>query len=344
VVNRMIVGIPACNEEESINSCLEAVLREISSLKTAVLVCLNGCTDRTEKKVLEIKRRNPNVDIRILHSQAGLAFALNAIVDAAKAIDPQAPLALVDADVVLSDGFLEIVHEELERNSDLLIVGGWPMPNLRKDISRYRLLLQKILHARALYPEAEISVHDVSAFKRYVMAHPQPDITPEAEARSKIYFHGRCYVLRSPSYFNMPANKDVVDDTYLSNYIHTNFGPGTIRIRYDALAFYKPIKSLREHFFTYWRYFLDKKNLDHRHKEFKVSRHFEKTKLNWSYINRQKYTTIIIFYMYTIISTLERLCFSVLPSVPVGKLWKFIKTSDSIIRIYFNNSKPGTFI
>jgi glycosyltransferase involved in cell wall biosynthesis len=320
------IGVPACNEERSIYACLDSIAGQLYGGPLRVFVCINGCDDGTEQRAREFWRQHPSIRGEVVYSRPGIAFALNRIVTAAMESAPADPLLLMDADVVLCETFVESVVRELNRNERLIVVGGWPVPRIHPDVSLPRQLLQHILHARAFHPEAEISTRDVSHFKSYVHEMPQPCMTPQAELQSKIFFHGRAYLLRAPTYFYMPLDANLVDDTFLANFIHTRHGAGTIRTRYDAVCYYEPHTSLREHFSAYLRYYMDKKHIDREFPEFAESRRHEKTQLNWSYILRCGLSTTITFLCYAAVRTGEEGIFSVLPERDVGHMWLRSKT------------------
>ncbi len=51
-------------------------------------------------------------------------------------------------------------------------------------------------------------------------------------------------MLRNKGVFDMPGNENLADDSFLPNMIHTRYGPGSSRTRYDAIAYYEPYLSL----------------------------------------------------------------------------------------------------
>ena len=312
-------GIAAHNEAEGIVDCLSSLANQDIDLEMETIICLNGCTDDTERRVDEAKNRFPKLNIRKVHSKKGKSYAQNAIVRRIE--NKNIPLAFIDADVILDKKCIRTLYEELCNLNQLLVVGAWPVPHKPEGMSLWKRFLYDVLHVRAFYPESEISRHDVSRFKEYVMSNPQPVVNPNFEVRSKTYFHGRIFMMRNAEIFEMPEDKNVADDTFLPNMIHTRFGPGTIRTRYDALVHYKPYLSLREHFKTYRRIFLDKLHLDRRFKEFKESRHYEETKLDWKFILSQELDISMKFLVYSVIRNVEEVCYRLLPKKQISDVW-----------------------
>ena len=313
--------IAAYNEENNIEPCISSLANQNTNLNLETIICLNGCSDDTERKTNNIKDKFPTLNIKIIHSEKGKAHAQNAIVN--YVTNKKIPIMFVDADVVLSDNCLTSLYEELLKTKKLVVVGSWPKPRHSEHSSTWQTFLFNTLHVRAFFPESEISKHDVRKFKDYVHINPQRLVSPDFELKSKIYFHGRAYMMRNASYFKMPADKNITDDTYLPNMIHTTFGPGTIRTRYDAEVFYKPYLSLRGHFSTYRRVFLDKLHLDAQFGEFKDSRLHEQTKLDWKFILSQQPKIIARFLAYNLIKQSEQIMYNILPKREASELWTY---------------------
>jgi len=315
--------IAAYNEEDNIGKCLDSLVEQefVGDLET--IICLNGCTDKTQSKVEEAKQKYSQLNISAIHSAKGLAFAQNAIVDYVR--NRNVPLLFADADVTLDTKCVDILYDELRRVEQLIVVGSWPVPEKPVNMNLWEKFLFHTLHVRAHYPESEVSVHDVSAFKSFVKDNLQPAVSEEFETRSKTYFHGRAFMVRNADFFNIPPRADVCDDTYMPNLIHTEYGPGTIRTRYDALSFYKPYLSLREHFKIYRRIFLDLRHLDRTNEQFKSSREMEQTKLDWQHIFSQGVPTILKFVAYATITGCEDLCYRVLPKKGLADMWLYKK-------------------
>jgi len=315
--------IAAYNEEDNISKCLDSLADQEFMEDLETIICLNGCTDKTQNKVEEAREKHPQLNIDTIHSAKGLAFAQNAIVNYVK--NRKVPLLFVDADVTLDDKCVDILYKELRQVEQLIVVGSWPVPEKPVNMNLWEKFLFHTLHVRAHYPESEVSVHDVSDFKSFVKDNPQPAVSNEFEMRSKTYFHGRAFIVRNADFFNIPPRADVCDDTYMPNLIHTEHGPGTIRTRYDALAFYKPYTSMREHFKIYRRIFLDLRHLDKANEQFKSSRKMEQTKLDWRHILSQDVHTVLKFMAYANITRCEDLCYRVLPKKGLADMWLYKK-------------------
>lgn len=316
-------GIAAYNEEERLTQCLDSLAKQRIDANLETLICLNGCTDNTEKVALKSAKDYPHLNIRVLHSAHGLVYAQNHIIRSVE--NRNAPILFVDADVSLDEHCVPILLEELKSLDQLLVVGGWPVPAKPAKMSARESFLFHTLHVRALFPESEVSINDVSEFKSYAVTHPQPRVSAEFEQRSKIYFHGRVFMLRNADVHEMPEDRNLADDSFLPNMIHHKHGPGVIRTRFDATAHYQPYLSLKEHFKTYRRIYMQKRYLDRTNPQFAGIRELERTRLDWKFIFSQPPGVIARFVAYTGIRSVEELAFRVLPKHEPSSLWQYDK-------------------
>ncbi len=313
-------GIAAYNEETMIDKCLESLAgQEISGLETETIVCLNGCNDNTGAVVTEAQNRYPGLNIKIAYSKKGKVFAHNEIV---RHIEDQEPVAFIDGDVTLERNTIGSLYRELQSVDRLQAVGGLPVPYKPHGMTLWESLLFEVLHARALFPQSEISALDVSAYKPFVNTNPQPRLDPEFEKRSKIYFHGRLFMLRNKDVFQMPEDGNLADDSFLPNMIHTRYGPGSSRTCYSAIAYYEPYLSLRDHFDAYRRVYAQLKYLDWNFPEFAESRRMERTKLDWDYIFSTGPANVARFAAYSIVRRSEHALYGMMPDLPASELWK----------------------
>jgi len=315
--------ITAYNEEGNILNCLASLAAQDLKANIETIVCLNGCTDRTERILLKAAVLYPLLNIQVIHSNRGKSFAQNAIFRNVKNKD--VPLVFIDADVTLDTKCINILYKELCALRQLIIAGAWPTPYSPRFITNWERFLFKVLHIRAFYPEAEVSINNVSNYKNYVKERPQPNMSIRRELRSKIYFHGRTFMIRNANYFCLPEDANVADDTYLPNMIHTKYGPGTIRTRYDAFVYYKPYLSIKEHYKTYRRVYINLYYLDIVFKDFKHSRIMEKTKLDWNFIFLQGFSIVNIFILYSLIKKMEFFFYRILPKKPILEIWRYNK-------------------
>lgn len=176
--------IPAYNEEGNIMRCLAALAEQDIDARVKTLIGLSECTDNTENEIYEAVDIYPSLDINIINCDKGKTCAQNEIVKYVE--NRNVPLLFIDADITLDEKCVDILYKELCELDQLIVVGGWPVPIKPERMSVLENFLYHTLHARALYPEAEISKNDVSKFKNYVKTNPQPTISDDFENKSKI--------------------------------------------------------------------------------------------------------------------------------------------------------------
>jgi glycosyltransferase involved in cell wall biosynthesis len=140
--------VPAYNEEALIESCLTAIMGEISRTRcrAEIIVVNNGSTDATR----QIASSNPNVKV-VDEPQRGLVQARRAgfLVSEGKFI------ANIDADTILPEGWLRTALAEFARRPDLVALSG---PYIHYDLPKGARLI-----AAGFYRGAYI-VHLLSRF------------------------------------------------------------------------------------------------------------------------------------------------------------------------------------
>ncbi|WP_437710304.1 glycosyltransferase family 2 protein [Sorangium sp. So ce448] len=115
------ICLPAYNEVRTI----EATLTELSRLGPEVdeiLVCLNGCTDGTERVVEAFRGREPR--LAVIESELGKNNAWNALVARAR----NRRLVFTDADVRPAEGSISALLRALERSPHAAVAAAFEQP------------------------------------------------------------------------------------------------------------------------------------------------------------------------------------------------------------------------
>ncbi len=328
MLNKYYIAIPAYNEEKTIGNCLEYLNRARKlALSKFILektyICLNGCTDQTDKVVKGYCQKLPELKIEILNSARGMNRALNKIINSIP--NDFYSVIKVDSDAFVEEKALLVLLTELEKHPELQIVGGHPIALEYRGKNLYKKFLANVLDIRSRWPQSQIAANDTSEFHKIVNFDPQTNIPPEFEKKSRIYFHGRFYVMRSKKIWDVPEEQ-IGDDTYLTLSVYKRFGLNSIRIRYDAIVYYQPTISLVHHWKTYKRIHYDVKTIFNL-SEFKDMKNFqslEKVILDWSYINQLPVKIRFYFICYSLIKFIENLLFRIFPNYS-EKLWLYNK-------------------
>ncbi|MBI2146646.1 glycosyltransferase family 2 protein [Candidatus Woesearchaeota archaeon] len=307
----LYIAMPVYNEEKSLEKCLSSLNREVTNLglRVQTYLCLNGCVDNSHTIADSSKKKFPKLNIIILSSSQGKLKAQEKIVQ--NIPTNKVYVAFVDSDIELKKDSLKNILLELKRHKELLCVGAFPEAKKYVGVNPWKKFLDEILNIRSRYPRAEISKFDVKEYHQLAFQDPQSKNTsPEHELKSKIFFHGRLFVLRSKDYWKKPDKESVVgDDSYLPDYIIYNFGKNRIRIRYDSIVYFNPFVSIFNHYRAYKRIYYDLKILKDAYPKFKNIRKHSQMVLNWPYINKKGSIIIAKFLIFSLIRSFEKLFF-----------------------------------
>jgi len=322
MMGKIYFSIPVYNEEKNLSKFIRSLSESTKFLKNfkETFFCLNGCKDNSEKIIKENIKKFPHLNIKLLKSKKGKINAQKEIILHQK---EGHPIFFLDADTKLKKNSIKIILKELNENKELIAVGGFPIAKKYSGKNLWKRFLDNILNIKSRHPMSEISKLNVEKYHALAISHPQNlNTRKEHELKSKIFFHGRIFCLRSKKYWDYPKKKGIVgDDSYLPDYITYNYGKNKIRIRYDALTYYQPFLSLKKHYITYKRVYFDLKNLKKKYPKFKEIREHSALKLDWRYINSLKYSEKIKFYIFTLIRFFEKKIFELSLNKNPKKIW-----------------------
>jgi glycosyltransferase involved in cell wall biosynthesis len=321
--NNLFVVIPAYNEEKNLEKCVKSLVDATKNLKHIIhtFIILNGCQDNTLKIANKCRSKYPFLNILLLKSKKG---KFNAQEEAIKKINSLAPILFIDADVILKKDSIKILLNELNKHPKLLAVGAFPIANKYLGANPWKIFLDEVLNIRSKHPKIEISKLDVQEYHPYAFSDAQTKNTCSIhESKSKIFLHGRMFLLRSKKYWAKPKHKNIVgDDAFISDNLTYFYGKGRIRVRYDALCYYLPFISLSKHYNTYKRIFYDLKKLKERFPQFKEIREHSSLVLDKEYIKKQNIYTKILFHLYSLIRKIEIQLFKYSKKTNPTELWR----------------------
>ena len=310
-ISNYFVVWAAYNEENTLEDSFLAAKKAIEfyaqktpdSTLANVVICHNGCSDRTPEIAQDIKEKysNDKISVDVISSAKGMVIAQNAAVSyiKEKKNNHNDPIIFIDADSFIAENAIYVLLKQFVRHSELKAVGVQPTPVSYDGPSPIKRFWDKVLNCRSYYPRSEIAVNYAPEFHPYAESDPQ-GIEPGFEKRSKIYFHGRCFALRNESIWDIEKHC-VGDDTFLDRSIHYRFGPGSIRTVYSATIYYKPMTSIRVFARTFYRIYCDLKELKQAYPQYSRVREYSKTKLDWQYINKLPLAWRMSFYVYCVI-------------------------------------------
>lgn len=303
-----IVIMPAYNEESSIEAALDSIYeadKQTHYTLTAVIVCVNGCTDATEA----IARKWNKLPVTILHSAPGYLPAMNKLLAYARKHYGTTPMLKLDADSIVESHCIQRLLSELDKHPQLKLAGGHPLPSPLTGHPLHQRLLGRILSLRSIYPFAERAVHDVKQYHPYALTDPQPGIG-DLEMKLKIYFHGRVWCIRQPSMIPLLHSSVLGDDVFLNDWLYTKYGPTALRVVYEANVYFIPNYNLVRHWKVYKRIYEDKERVRIL-PSYELLHQMRKTHLGWFYIvTRVPYYDTILFGIYGLIRYIEEKSFA----------------------------------
>ncbi|MBS3077022.1 glycosyltransferase family 2 protein [Candidatus Pacearchaeota archaeon] len=324
-MREIYICLPVHNEEKYLEKCLISIVSSVKLIpdcQIKIFICLNDCHDGSEDVANMCKQKYFKLNIEVLRSKKG---KLNAQEKMLSEIPSSKIVFFIDADTEVHKNSFQIIIKEFERHKELVAIGAFPVAKKYRGYNPWRRLLDNILNIRSRHPESEISKLEVFDYHKLAEIDSQKINTSKYhELRSKIFFHGRMFALRSKEYWNKPSEKKKIvgDDSYLPDYIIYNFGKNKIRIRYDAIIYFNPFTSLREHYRSYKRVYFDLKNLRENYPKFKEIREHSELILDKRYINGQNVLTRFYFFCFNLVRKVERLLFKISLNKDPQKIWK----------------------
>lgn len=283
----VFICIPAKNEANTLPANIESIVRAIAFARDefdcnyGIYISVNDSTDNTLKVAKHLAKNIKTVPIVVIESAKGVTQAETACINEVKKIDEESVVIFSDADCILSKNLIVLFLKQFYKHPELKVVGAHPVPLSVNKFNLIKRFKSKILNFRAYYPKSQIARIYAPQYHPYADIDPQP-VGSEYEKKSKTYFHGRCFAIRDTSVWNMPKWA-VQEDTYLDVYVNKKYGPGSIRVLYNANVFFNPITSLRKYIATYARIYKDKEIL-RKDNTFKKQFEYSGTTLDWEYI------------------------------------------------------------
>ncbi|MDD5289970.1 MAG: glycosyltransferase family 2 protein [Patescibacteria group bacterium] len=326
----------AYNEENTLLASFLSALKAIkyNEFKTRekynvkIVICYNGCTDKTPEVAESIKKKysNKKISINVLSSKKGMVVAQNTCVQDLHRNERYAksPIVFIDADSIIKKNVIYVFLNQFRQHPKLKAVGAQPKPISYQKHGAIKFFLDKLINCRAYFPKSEITVHFAPEYHPYAKSDPQK-IGVWFELHSKIYFHGRCFALKDTGIWDVPENR-IGEDTYLDRSIHYRFGPGSIRHMYDANVMFGPMVSLKDFLKTYYRIYKDLSSLKTKYPSFNKVREYSKTKLDWKYISKLSLNWQIIFLLYAVLRRTTHFMFKnklIYRKNRVGSVWSY---------------------
>lgn len=274
---KVVVGIPAKDEEKTILRCLESVVKATlySKLDTTIVVCANQCVDNTIKVVKDYIQSNRHKIELIVLDEGNLVEAQRIIVSENLAD----VFIFVDADVVVEK---KSIHELVSAMNEQVFI-TYAETKLVPKSSKEKL----ISSIYRLYSSGELLT------KRY-------------------YFHGRFFATKEwtiPNSYEVAERRQldpvlakfgglVVDDIFLSAGILKKYGPNSICEVKSAIVYSAPIDNLIDWWKTYRRTQIEVKKILKWFPEMNSVKQYLYRKTNWHSWERTRLQKKMLWMLY----------------------------------------------
>lgn len=274
------IGIAVYNEGKNLEIMLRSLKESIIQIrpihKPDLYICFNGCNDNS---IHNFSRRLENLKqqfrVHILSSKKGKLRAHQIII---KAIKNLKPILFIDADILITAEAIKILFKAIYEDKKLIVCSAYPYVFKPKNSKVFQRILFPILNFKRIFPEIEISKVNVERF--------HPGAKSEFEKKSRVYFHGRCFIIRNKEIYQFPKDlsKIVGDDTFLSFSILEHYPPGSIKVFYNAKVYSKPQLSLSSYLNTWLRIRKDLDNIYEEYPKFISVKKYVEMKPNWEFV------------------------------------------------------------
>lgn len=234
-IETIVVGLPVRNEEKSLYASLKSIrdaVKDSKEDKIRIVICINGCTDKSEFIAEKFKKDHPDIRCDIIQSIEGLINAQRKIVELYNADVYVFP----DADNIIDKNSINLLLRSLRLDSNLVV--AYAKTKVLQDEKNKSLFHQIGL----LYDTQRILT------KRY-------------------YFHGRLFATRE---WFVPTDEEILkhatrsrrnaillkycdnrillsaDDIFMSSYIMDKYGLKAIKQIDEAICYSWSVGSLRD--------------------------------------------------------------------------------------------------
>ena len=313
------ICIAVYNEEKTIENSLSSLADSLDKLnflsKPSIYVCLNGCTDKSEDKIKTLLSKI-NYSLIILKSERG---KMNAHKKMIAAINNEKPVIFMDADIIVTPDAISKLISLLSNDPKVRIASGYPYVRLINLKNLYQKIVFPIINIKRIYPEIEICKYNVGKF--------HPDAKSYFERRSRLYFHGRFFIIRNKAVYEFPNKKSKIvgDDMFLSHLIINKYPPGSIKVIYDAKVYSYPQLSISEYLKTWYRILKDIDNFYLEYPQFIKNRKYFKMSINWRFFIknltlREKLNALL----FSILRIFEGITYKVLRfNIDTNEIWRY---------------------
>ena len=313
------IGIAAYNEENNIGKCLsylKSQLKELNLLKSSeIIVCLNGCNDKTGKIVKRFKKDSLN-KLRIIHARKG---KLNAHKKILEKINHKNPVLFCDADVLVPKETILAIIRTFDEDKNAKVVSGYPSTIEPYKTNWYQKIIYYVLNLKRIHPKIEVAKADVS--KYHGLKEKDSFIK-----RSRIYFHGRFFGIKNKDVYKFPKKGSKIrgDDTFLTRVALLKFGPGSIKVLFSSPVYCMPLHSIKDYLKSEYRIRKDIDMIKQEYPEFDEINKNTKMTLNWEYYKTLDIENKVYALLFLILKSYEKYSYILLRRfINLDSIWSY---------------------
>ncbi len=313
------ICIAAYNEEKNIGKTLRHLENQLLKInfskKNKIIVCLNGCNDKTKKIVKEISKKF-QYPLTLTRSKKGKLKAHKKMLEF---VNEREIVFFMDADVLVPKEAIITLGEEFENDDYVKIVSAYPYILRKEKLSFFKDLIFNVLNLKRIFPKIEIARNNVSIYH---------SSNKEFNKKSRIYFHGRFFAIRNKSLYKFPRKKSKIrgDDTFLSRVILDKYGKGSIKVLFDSKVYCAPLMSIRSYLKSWYRIRKDIDEINLEYPKFKKFNSKVIMTLNWKYLKTLPLKVKFYALCFFILRRYESLSYRIIKrKIDLDNIWSYDK-------------------
>lgn len=217
-MTKVMIGIPAYNEEKNIGKLLNDILCQKVDADNFIdiIVVSDMSNDDTDNIVSSLMKKYDNVKLIRKNERTGKSSSLNIIFDMANGYDI---LILFDADIRLGDNVLKLLIEKITISDDIGLVGGNPIP----------------------FPSNILNLAEQAQFFGWALV----DMIKNLHEYSLYHPHGRILALTKKLYSDMRISVGIGNDTYI--YLYCMKKKLKFKYAHDAIVYFESPKTIDDY-------------------------------------------------------------------------------------------------
>lgn len=287
----IVIGLPVRNEEKSLYFNLKSIREAIlvsgeSNIK--LIVCLNGCTDKSSLIAEKFKEEYPDFQLKIINSSEGLITAQRKIINY---VIPKADIYIFsDSDIVIDKESIRLLLETLRADPSIIVAYA-------KTRALYDKNNKSIFHKMALLRSSQEILSKRFFFHgRFFATRDWFVPTSDEVLKRAMYSRRNSVFLKNYRFGNLLS----VDDIFMSSYIMDKYGLNAIRQVESALCYAWAIGSFLDSYRRYRRRNIEMEKMYHWFPEYNYLKPYLNQHTDWKKWTKASLRNKILWIMFNI--------------------------------------------